>query len=170
MKNISLRLRTGVFAAALACVGSLAHATEFRSSDIHPEDYPTVMAVKQMSEEIKQKTGGKHTIRVFTGNQLAMLLVPMAIGGFFILGTFYLWTPALISGAIGIAIAAFDFDHGTLFFTEAGSRKRASLTLVRGEDALKALDISSTNFAPGAVHGAISNANSASTRSRNSTA
>ena len=38
------------------------------------------------------------------------------------------------------AIAAFDFDHGTLFFTEAGTRKRASLTLVRGEAALKALD------------------------------
>jgi formamidopyrimidine-DNA glycosylase len=38
------------------------------------------------------------------------------------------------------AIAAFDFEHGTLFFTEAGTRKRASLTLVRGEDALKALD------------------------------
>jgi formamidopyrimidine-DNA glycosylase len=38
------------------------------------------------------------------------------------------------------AIAAFDFEHGTLFFTEAGTRKRASITLVRGEDALKALD------------------------------
>ena len=38
------------------------------------------------------------------------------------------------------AIAAFDFDTGTLFFTEAGTRKRASLTLVRGEAALKALD------------------------------
>jgi len=38
------------------------------------------------------------------------------------------------------AIAAFDFEHGTLFFTEAGTRKRASLTLVRGEAALKALD------------------------------
>jgi formamidopyrimidine-DNA glycosylase len=38
------------------------------------------------------------------------------------------------------AIAAFDFDHGTLFFTEPGTRKRASLTLVRGEEALKALD------------------------------
>jgi formamidopyrimidine-DNA glycosylase len=38
------------------------------------------------------------------------------------------------------AIAAFDFEHGTLFFTEAGSRKRASITLVRGEAALKALD------------------------------
>jgi len=38
------------------------------------------------------------------------------------------------------AIAAFDFENGTLFFTEAGTRKRASLTLVRGEEALKALD------------------------------
>jgi formamidopyrimidine-DNA glycosylase len=38
------------------------------------------------------------------------------------------------------AIAAFDFENGTLFFTEAGTRKRASLTLVRGEAALKALD------------------------------
>ena len=37
-------------------------------------------------------------------------------------------------------LAAFDFAHGTLFFTEAGSRKRASLTLVRGEDALHAAD------------------------------
>ena len=38
------------------------------------------------------------------------------------------------------SIAAFDFEHGTLFFTEAGSRKRASLTLVRGEATLKVLD------------------------------
>jgi len=38
------------------------------------------------------------------------------------------------------AIAAFDFEHGTLFFTEAGTRKRASLALVRGEEALNALN------------------------------
>jgi formamidopyrimidine-DNA glycosylase len=37
-------------------------------------------------------------------------------------------------------LAAFEFAHGTLFFTEASSRKRASLQLVRGEDALRALD------------------------------
>src|SRR6185295_19583821 len=30
--------------------------------------------------------------------------------------------------------------HGTLFFTEASSKKRASLQLVRGEAALRALD------------------------------
>jgi formamidopyrimidine-DNA glycosylase len=38
------------------------------------------------------------------------------------------------------AIAAFDFANGTLFLTEAGSRKRASLTLLRGEAAVRALD------------------------------
>jgi formamidopyrimidine-DNA glycosylase len=37
-------------------------------------------------------------------------------------------------------LASFDFAHGTLFFTEASSRKRASLQLVRGEAALHAAD------------------------------
>src|SRR5439155_14115579 len=51
----------------------------------------------------------------------------------------FAWKPPGTKGTKN-AIAAFDFTNGTLFFTEAGSRKRASLTLVRGEDALKALD------------------------------
>lgn len=37
-------------------------------------------------------------------------------------------------------LASFHFPAGTLFFTEAGTRKRASLTAVRGEAALAALD------------------------------
>jgi len=37
-------------------------------------------------------------------------------------------------------LASFDFAHGRLFFTEASSKKRASLQLVRGEEALQALD------------------------------
>lgn len=37
-------------------------------------------------------------------------------------------------------LAAFVFDAGTLFLTEASSKKRASLTLVRGESALRTLD------------------------------
>lgn len=46
------------------------------------------------------------------------------------------WKPAGagIPGKFGLA--AFDFDHGTLMFTEASPKKRASLTLVRGEAAL----------------------------------
>jgi formamidopyrimidine-DNA glycosylase len=37
-------------------------------------------------------------------------------------------------------LAAFDFANGTLLWTEAGSKKRASLHLVAGEDGLAALD------------------------------
>src|SRR4029077_18067627 len=39
-----------------------------------------------------------------------------------------------------LILASFVFEHGTLFFTEASSKKRASLQLVRGGEALRALD------------------------------
>src|SRR5215470_3660414 len=42
------------------------------------------------------------------------------------------------SGKIGLA--AFDFSTGTLVMTEAGSRRRAAIHLVRGEDALEEHD------------------------------
>ncbi|MBV8199969.1 MAG: formamidopyrimidine-DNA glycosylase, partial [Acidobacteria bacterium] len=50
------------------------------------------------------------------------------------------WRPpaAAIPGRNGLA--AFDFSRGTLLLTEASSKKRASLQLVRGEPALAALD------------------------------
>ena len=37
-------------------------------------------------------------------------------------------------------LASFEFAEGTLFFTEASSKKRASMQLVRGDAALRALD------------------------------
>jgi formamidopyrimidine-DNA glycosylase len=39
-----------------------------------------------------------------------------------------------------LALAAIDFDSGTLVLTEAGTKRRASLHLVRGEQALRAFD------------------------------
>ncbi len=39
-----------------------------------------------------------------------------------------------------IVVARFEFPAGTLYFSEAGTRKRASLTAVRGELALRGLD------------------------------
>ncbi len=39
-----------------------------------------------------------------------------------------------------LGLAAFDFAHGTLLFTEAGSRKQASLHVVRGAAAAAAMD------------------------------
>jgi len=60
---------------------------------------------------------------------------------------------AAIPGKVGLA--AFDFPNGTLLFTEAGSKRRASLYLVAGREALAAhdpggiepLDASLTQFA-----------------------
>jgi tripartite ATP-independent transporter DctP family solute receptor len=54
--------------AALFAIG--AQATEFRSSDIHPDGYPTVEAVKFMGERLKALTNGKHSIRVFNNSAL----------------------------------------------------------------------------------------------------
>jgi formamidopyrimidine-DNA glycosylase len=45
---------------------------------------------------------------------------------------------AKIPGKVGLA--AFDFDSGTLVLTEAATKKRASIHLVRGLDAVRALD------------------------------
>ena len=43
-----------------------AQATEFRSADTHnADDYPTVVAVKHMSELLEKASGGKHKIKVF---------------------------------------------------------------------------------------------------------
>ena len=37
-------------------------AKEFRAADIQPDDYPTVLAVRYMGDQIKQKTGGNDSI------------------------------------------------------------------------------------------------------------
>lgn len=61
-------------AAALAVGGALlagvAQAKEFRSSDVHPMDYPTVQAVLHMGKLISDRTGGKHSVKVFGQSSL----------------------------------------------------------------------------------------------------
>jgi tripartite ATP-independent transporter DctP family solute receptor len=66
------RILTAVASAlALATLGQGALATEFRSADTHnADDYPTVVAVKKMSEILEQKSGGKHKIKVFNKQAL----------------------------------------------------------------------------------------------------
>ena len=54
--NVKRTCIAAAIAAAFICLP--AAAKEYRSADVHPEDYPTVMAVKFMSDYIKQKTGG----------------------------------------------------------------------------------------------------------------
>jgi formamidopyrimidine-DNA glycosylase len=50
------------------------------------------------------------------------------------------WKPQNAKLAGRKALAAFDFPNGSLILTEAGSKRRASLYVVRGEENLKALD------------------------------
>ena len=45
-------------------------ARDFRSADVHPLDYPTVMTVKKIGEIVSQKTGGKYNIKVFGNSAL----------------------------------------------------------------------------------------------------
>ncbi len=50
------------------------------------------------------------------------------------------WRPAGAKPPGKIGLAAFDFSTGTLTLTEAGTKKRASLDVIRGETALRAHD------------------------------
>ena len=50
------------------------------------------------------------------------------------------WRPTGIVKTGRNCVAVFSFPSGTLLLTEAGSKKRASLHLIRGEDELQALD------------------------------
>ena len=59
-----------VLAGLLAGAAFGAHATEFRSTDIHPDGYPTVEAVKYMGTVLNKLSGGKHTIKVFNNSAL----------------------------------------------------------------------------------------------------
>ncbi len=50
------------------------------------------------------------------------------------------WKPVGTKMPGKIGLAAFDFSTGTLTLTEAGTKKRAAIHLVRGEEALRDLD------------------------------
>ena len=64
-----LRKILGVVLASAFALGT-AQARDFRSADVHPLDYPTVMTVKKIGEIISQKTGGKYNIKVFGNSAL----------------------------------------------------------------------------------------------------
>lgn len=56
-------------AAAACCI--TAQARDLRSADVHnSDDYPTVAAVKHMSQLLAQKSGGKYKIKVFNKSAL----------------------------------------------------------------------------------------------------
>jgi tripartite ATP-independent transporter DctP family solute receptor len=68
-------LRLRITRAALAITAAVAlpiaaHAVEFRSADIQPDDYPTVLAVRHMADQVKERSNGKMTIKVYAGSAL----------------------------------------------------------------------------------------------------
>jgi formamidopyrimidine-DNA glycosylase len=75
---------------------------------------------------------GKRIVFAFEGD--LFLIVHLMIAGRFK----WLERGAKIPGKLGLA--AFDFDNGTLVLTEAGSKRRASIHIVRGEEALREHD------------------------------
>lgn len=69
----ALARATRALAAAGLLLASLAStAAEFRSADIHPEDYPTVLAVRHMGELLSKATNGKHSIKVYAKSALGI--------------------------------------------------------------------------------------------------
>jgi len=66
---MSISLRASLVAACVALAGT-ASARDFRSADIHPTDYPTVEAVREMGKLLKEQSKDKLTIKVFPAGAL----------------------------------------------------------------------------------------------------
>jgi tripartite ATP-independent transporter DctP family solute receptor len=70
LKRLLALPRWAVCSAIFALAGPAA-AAEFRSADVHnADDYPTVAAVRHMSELLEKASGGKHKIKVFNKGAL----------------------------------------------------------------------------------------------------
>ena len=64
------RLIVGLLATAGLLAHTTARATDFRSTDIHPDGYPAVDAVKYMGTVLNKLTNGKHGLKVFNNSAL----------------------------------------------------------------------------------------------------
>ena len=66
-----MKFNRTLIALAAAGLGMAAQAAEFRSADVHnSDDYPTVAAVKHMSELLDKRSNGKYKIKVFNKSAL----------------------------------------------------------------------------------------------------
>jgi tripartite ATP-independent transporter DctP family solute receptor len=61
---------SAAFAAATLIAGVASAQTVLRSSDTHPDGYPTVEAVKYFGDLIKERTDGRYEVEVYFGAQL----------------------------------------------------------------------------------------------------
>jgi formamidopyrimidine-DNA glycosylase len=81
----------------------------------------TVQAVRRL---------GKRIVFVLDGDLFVVIHLMIA-------GRFH-WKPVGAKIPAKVGLAALDFPHGTLMLTEASSKKRAAMHIVRGEEALAA--------------------------------
>lgn len=61
---------TAALAAAVVMAGAANAQTVLRSSDTHPDGYPTVEAVKHFGQLVKERTAGRYDVEVFHSAQL----------------------------------------------------------------------------------------------------
>lgn len=92
---------------------------------------PPISAVEGKTVREIRRIGKR--IAIGTGDDLWLVLHLMIAGRLH-------WRPQGSKLAGRNALAALDFADGSLVLTEAGTKHRASIALVRGEDALRALD------------------------------
>ena len=64
------KLVAAALAATALTIGSAGAQTVLRSSDTHPDGYPTVEAVKYFGELVKERTNGRYSVEVYHGAQL----------------------------------------------------------------------------------------------------
>ncbi|MBD8066714.1 TRAP transporter substrate-binding protein [Devosia sp. PTR5] len=64
------RAAAGAVVAASLLVSAASAQTVLRSSDTHPDGYPTVEAVKYFGELVKERTDGRYEVEVFHSAQL----------------------------------------------------------------------------------------------------
>ncbi|RWC91347.1 MAG: TRAP transporter substrate-binding protein [Mesorhizobium sp.] len=64
------KLTAATFAFGSLLIGIANAETVLRSSDTHPDGYPTVEAVKYMGDLVKQRTAGRYSIEVYHSAQL----------------------------------------------------------------------------------------------------
>ncbi|WP_213956208.1 MULTISPECIES: TRAP transporter substrate-binding protein [unclassified Variovorax] len=70
MKFKQAKLLSVVATAVLALAAGAAQARDFRSAEVHSKDFPTNMAVKQMSDDLAKASGGKDKIKIFADSAL----------------------------------------------------------------------------------------------------
>lgn len=64
------RMAAAAVIASALMVSTASAQTLLRSSDTHPDGYPTVEAVKKFGEILSEKTGGRYSVEVFHSAQL----------------------------------------------------------------------------------------------------